>query len=207
MEEAARGAPPRLKGWILRLRWKESKPQGDCSLGYTVDGCEIHFAPPKNPWNDSPAIPRNNGFNHGFEWCRILSIHSIGHEHLRVGHHGRSLVESMRPSRWCAVRLCIKDHLGMDQNETTRNWTAGFSPCFHLITRVPFWGYPIFDPRFTCSSFPFSGVPFWCTHLSLSITLARASWRTCRGRDAGDEQMAMSLGFKPPLKQRLTQFG
>ena len=25
-----------------------------------------------------------------------------------------------------------KDHLGMGQNQTTRNWTAGFSPWFHL---------------------------------------------------------------------------
>ena len=28
---------------------------------------------------------------------------------------------------------------------TTRNWTAGFSPCFHLPGLVSFWGYLILD--------------------------------------------------------------
>ena len=34
----------------------------------------------------------------------------------------------------------------MGQNSSTRNWTAGCSPCFHLYIRVPFWA-PIFDPQ------------------------------------------------------------
>ena len=36
--------------------------------------------------------------------------------------------------------------MGMGQNYTTRNWTAGFGPCFHL-PGFSFWGYPIFDPQ------------------------------------------------------------
>ena len=40
--------------WAGLGRWKS----------LTVDGCEIHFAPPKKPWNDSIPleIPTNNGF-------------------------------------------------------------------------------------------------------------------------------------------------
>ena len=36
-----------------------------------------------------------------------------------------------------------QEKLGMGQS-LTRNWTAGFGPCFH---RVPFGGYPIFGPQ------------------------------------------------------------
>ena len=38
----------------------------------TVDGCEIHFAPPKKPWNHSIPlqIATNNGCNHGFKVVR-----------------------------------------------------------------------------------------------------------------------------------------
>ena len=39
--------------------------------GHTVDGCKIHFAPPKQPWNGL-LIPlvnasTNNAFNHGLK--------------------------------------------------------------------------------------------------------------------------------------------
>ena len=43
-----------------------------------VAGCEIHFAPPEKPWNDS--IPRylnakqRYGFNHGFQVVRFLDL-------------------------------------------------------------------------------------------------------------------------------------
>ena len=33
-------------------------------------------------------------------------------------------------------------HVGMGQNLTTRNRTAGFSPLGFPFTRVPFWGMP-----------------------------------------------------------------
>ena len=35
--------------------------------------------------------------------------------------------------------------MGMGQNESTRNWTAGFSPWFHLPGFH--FGLPIFDPQ------------------------------------------------------------
>ena len=35
----------------------------------TVDGCEIHFAPPKKPWNNDSPVNTNkrHGFNLGFK--------------------------------------------------------------------------------------------------------------------------------------------
>ena len=47
-------------------------------LKATVDGCEIHFAPPKRPWNEhSPVNTGKSWFPIVSKWCRILSIHSM----------------------------------------------------------------------------------------------------------------------------------
>ena len=55
---------------------RETPPGG--SPCHTVDGCEIHFAPPKKPGNDnSPVNTRKQWFPMVSKWCRILSIHSI----------------------------------------------------------------------------------------------------------------------------------
>ena len=49
---------------------------------------EIHFAPPKKPWNDdSPVNTNKQWFPMVSKWCRILSMHSMntGMNHLPAG--------------------------------------------------------------------------------------------------------------------------
>ena len=50
-----------------------------------VDGCEIHFAPPKKPWNDdSPANTTNDGvswFQSGAKWISSISRTSPTQRH------------------------------------------------------------------------------------------------------------------------------
>ena len=68
-----------------------------------LDGCEIHFAPPKNPWNDliPLQIPTSNGFlwfQFGAKW--ILSVHGI-----TLWERGSRLSEGMAAADCCTPQL------------------------------------------------------------------------------------------------------
>ena len=55
----------------------------------------------------------------------------------------RSRPRSLRPR---ALQLGARGEVvGMSQNQTTRNWTAGFSLCFHLPGL--YFGVPLFGPH------------------------------------------------------------
>ena len=75
-----------------------------------MDGCEIHFAPPKKPWNDDSPVNTNKQWcTMVSKWCGISSIHSTFGGELEDGsesflqahefHHATSRGPSKQPHR------------------------------------------------------------------------------------------------------------
>ena len=59
------------------------------------------------------------------EWEKLGPLNGMGK--LTHGHWGPQTKPSENP------------HMGIGQNQTTKKWTTGFSYCFHLPGRLPFW--------------------------------------------------------------------
>ena len=65
-----------LKAWRCSTKWQGS-PKMTSRESYILWMDEIHFGPPKKPWNDdSPANTSKQCFPVISKWCRISSIHS-----------------------------------------------------------------------------------------------------------------------------------
>ena len=79
-----------------------------CSILCGVDGCELHFAPPKKPW--FLMIPlsiamTNNGFNHGFSGANGFGTHPQFEQTPIGGLHGRCGPFSIHSKAWSCVKV------------------------------------------------------------------------------------------------------